>query len=299
MILGFSCIIIYLIFIKWIVIEFKTWEKFKIKNKKKQKNNKDLFDDYDDYIIQLFSKKLKLLPKYFSKLNKYLLILIITILISTTIVIYYFSNNVTYVDNNNNNNKTIINKDEIINNFNELYNFNIMNYQIFNNLKIKKIETNYYEYNNEKLINSNIIDISKKNISKSGFLNISSIENFLIDWQNNENKNSTFCFCPIFLGIINNNILFMFNETNKKWLFLINYKFIEEKEKNIKSKIIFNNHHLQKFYSNFKLDSFIIHSKNSILEYEEFNNTKIQKSIYLNDISCLLHCRNLNKDLLI
>lgn len=288
MMLFFYIIFIYLIFIKWIVIEVKKGEPNVIKKKNHiRQNHSNLF--FNKSLIELYSD-------YFS--NKYVLF-IIPIVISIIVGIYYFSNNVKDEDNINKN-ISVINKDEIINNFSELYNFTIMNYEIFKNLTIKKFQTNYYSFNNESLINSNIINISQKNISKSVYLNISSIENFLINWQNNENKNSTFCFCPIFLGIINNNILFMFNQTLQKWVFLINYKFIEENEKNLKSKIIFNNETLQKFYTNFKMDPFIIHSENSILEYEEFKNesiNKIRNNIYSNDISCILHCKNLNKDL--
>lgn len=243
-------------------------------------------------------------------------------------------------DDDNNITICLIHENDIITNFTEIYNFIISNNEIIKrNLRLSNnnININNYlyqnDYNNNSFIYSKLIDIFYKEEEEKEqerllilkkFLNLTSIEDFLNKWKVlNEYENSTYCFCPIFLGILDSNIHFYFKE---KWIIMLNYTLNFEKNNNknlYKTEINYpNNKELNYLNKNLTLlknkQFYNEHYKNSIIEYDEFifedlkNNQfekfndnyilfkkikEIKRQIIkfdLFDTACILHCNKLS-----
>lgn len=221
-------------------------------------------------------------------------------------------------------NSCLIEGINIFNDFESIYNFTTS----FNGIKtIINISNNntsdivVYSNSKDLIIYTKILNI--KGEESFEFLNLTLIEQFLFNWQKNSIKienisnDLTFCFCPIFIGLKNNNIHFIFNENNKKWNFLFNPSIITNdlwSNNKLTKTLITYTDKLQYLNGNLTKWKFIEHSKTLSINYDiftieennnntestYFNLTKITDKtqhkmiIYLKDTACLLHCQKIN-----
>ncbi len=219
----------------------------------------------------------------------------------------------------------LIETNYILNDFESIYNFTT-SYQGIKNIIENSNNINdgddiiVYSNSNDLIIYTKILNINGSESFE--FLNLTSIENFLFKWQKNSirveniSNDLTFCFCPIFIGIKNNNIHFLFIEDDKKWKILFNPKIINDDiwshNKLTKTIITYPHDKLQYLNGNLTKWKFIEHSKTLSINYDifitennennyskYFNLTKIKNKeqhkiiIYLKDTACFTHCQKI------
>lgn len=263
-------------------------------------------------------------------------IFILFLILSLSVLIYHFfifippsqeTENLILCIHNNDYNTCLIEENYIINNIESIYNFSISDEGIKNIIENSTYSNDsnitFYSNSNDLIIYTKILN--NKGEENFEFLNLTLIEKFLFKWQKNSirveniSNDLTFCFCPIFIGLKNNNIHFIFNENDKKWKILFNPSIINNDlwSNNKLTKTIITYHDkLQNLNGNLTKWKFIEHSKTLSINYDIFkieninesgnyskffNLTKIKNKeqhkmiIYLKDTACFIHCQKINK----
>ena len=217
------------------------------------------------------------------------------------------------------NNKTqcLIYNFKIINNIDNLYQSIVSPSSSF----IKNYKsTNEIELfiNNEGLIIILLKYIDFNGYEEIGYFNMSSIELFLNKWKEEYNNNDdiNYCFCPLYIGIKNNNLQFIYDYDNNNWLIIYNFTIIDNvwtRKQKLKTVIKYKDKKLQDFVSNLTNKEFLNHDKNINIKYHEIKSEKGQKqqqnethlfinynSSYIKEqilnikqTSCIIHCLDL------
>jgi hypothetical protein len=183
---------------------------------------------------------------------------------------------------------------DIINDFNKIYNF-ILSSNGTSILKKIKNQVNEYtiiNYQNTDILWTKILD--DKGDYGFRYLNITNILMFLKEWQEQNKRSSYYCFCPVFIGIINTNIHFYYK--NKEWNIIYNFTTKDvsfSRDKKLSTMITYNNKELEKL--NYILtEKYIKHGNDLAIKY--YTSKQESKEILLNtqETICFNHCTQIN-----
>lgn len=254
-----------------------------------------------------------------------LLIIIIIVCLNLSLIIPLFlqQQHFNECDYSNNEIQCYINNSNILNDINQLYDSIILYPHFIKNYTSEnKIEI---FINHDGLIILLLKYINYNGDEITSYFNFSSIELFLNKWKNeyyNNNDNINYCFCPLYIGIKNNNLQFIYDYDFNKWLIIYNFTIKEDsiwtRKQTLKTIIKYKEKKLQNFVNNLTDKEFITIDKNIIIKYYDikpikeeeeegkkkqlnettlfinYNNSYIKEQILnVKQTSCIIHCLDL------
>lgn len=194
------------------------------------------------------------------------------------------------------------NINDIINNYDDLYKYILSSNGSITLYYASKIVKN--RDNDIKLIQGNLL-LGTKLLDQYGtigfkYLNTSNLLLFLKQWQL-LNNGSQYCFCPLFIGILNPNIYFFYNKTIDNWSIIVNFTTNNDlwtMDKSTTTLVTYRSKELQELNSLFTKNKLIKH--NNYISIKYYNITKEEEEeeketiFNINETICFIHCTRIN-----
>lgn len=179
----------------------------------------------------------------------------------------------------------------IINDFNMIHKFILSSNGTFilqQTIKNQKEDYDRIIIHNDTILWTKILD--QQGTYNFQYLNTTGILTFLSEWQY-QNKASHYCFCPIFIGIINPKIYFYYNRSIDNWSIIYNFTVNDDLWIKDKTTVLtFKNTELQRLNSLLTGNNHVKHGNNMLIKYFTLKQEEKEYLFNKHETICFNHC---------